>query len=244
MIQITGGTFQMGSNSGESDEQPVHTVKVKDFCICKFEVTIAEVLEWVNARGVVLQAGWIDLEDSDCPIRRNGTKYELNTATRFGQSARQPMVCISQRGANAYCQWLQTQHPGWVIRLPYEAEWEYAARAGSTTEYPWGDSITTADANIAGGPGVTTEVGKYRPNAWGLYDTVGNVWERCADNYDSDYYSSSPTDNPRGPEASGGSFVCRSGSWYNNATYARSADRNLLDPDRTLNNIGFRIVAE
>jgi formylglycine-generating enzyme required for sulfatase activity len=244
MKLIHGGTFQMGSNSGDSDESPVHTVKVSGFWIGAYEVTIAEVLEWVNARGVVLQASWIDLEDSDCPIRRNGTKYELNTASRFGKSARQPMVCISQRGANAYCQWLQTQHPGWVIRLPYEAEWECAARAGSTTEYPWGDSITTADANIDGGPGVTTEVGKYRPNAWGLYDMVGNVWEWCADNYDSDYYSSSPTDNPRGPEASGGSVVCRSGSWLNDATGARSARRSYGNPDLTSPNIGFRIVAE
>lgn len=154
------------------------------------------------------------------------------------------MVCISQRGANAYCQWLQTQHPGWVIRLPYEAEWEYAARAGSTTEYPWGDSITTADANIDGGPGVTTEVGKYRPNAWGLYDMVGNVWEWCADNYDSDYYSSSPTDNPRGPEAAGGSVVCRSGSWGSLATGARSARRCYGNPVNTGSLIGFRIVAE
>jgi formylglycine-generating enzyme required for sulfatase activity len=244
MIQIKGGTFQMGSNSGISDESPVHAVKVSGFWIGAYEVTIAEVLEWVNARGVVLQAGWIHLEDSDCPIRRNGTKYELNTASKFGKSARQPMVCISQWGAKAYCQWLQTQHPGWVIRLPYEAEWEYAARAGSTTEYPWGDSITTADANISGGPGVTTEVGKYRPNAWGLYDTVGNVREWCADNYDSDYYSSSPTDNPRGPEAAGGSVVCRSGSWYLNATVARSASRYGSNPDYTFNLIGFRIVAE
>ena len=244
MIQIKGGTFQMGSNIGESDEKPVHTAKVSGFWIGAYEVTIAEVLEWVNAPGVVLQAGWIDLGDSDCPIRRNGTKYELNTATTFGKSARQPMGCISQRGATAYCQWLQTQHPGWVIRLPYEAEWEYAARAGSTTKYPWGDSITTADANIDGGPGVTTEVGKYRPNAWGLYDTVGNVWEWCADNYDSDYYSSSPTDNPRGPEAAGVSVVCRSGSWFLYASDARSAHRSDYYPDYPTNSIGFRIVAE
>jgi formylglycine-generating enzyme required for sulfatase activity len=91
---------------------------------------------------------------------------------------------------------------------------------------------------------VTTEVGKYRPNAWGLYDTVGNVREWCADNYDSDYYSSSPTDNPRGPEAAGGSVVCRSGSWYLNATVARSASRYGSNPDYTFNLIGFRIVAE
>jgi len=244
MVRIKGGVFMMGSKNGEADEQPVHQVKPSDFSIGRNEVTNDEVLEWLNAPGVVLQDGWIDLGSEYCPIRRNGSKYELNTASKFGRSGKQPMVCISQRGAIAYCEWMKTRYPGWNIRLPYEAEWECAARAGSVTEYPWGDSITTADANISGGPGVTTEVGSYRPNAWGLYDTVGNVWEWCLDSYDKDYYGSSPAENPRGPAAAGGSVVCRSGSWDNNATLARSANRGYYDPDLTGSYIGFRIVAE
>jgi formylglycine-generating enzyme required for sulfatase activity len=244
MVQIKGGTFMMGSKNGEANEQPVHQVTVSDFLIRPYEVTIEEVLIWLNAPGVVLQDGWIDLDAEYCPIRRNGSKYELNTASEYGRSAQQPMVCISQRGAIAYCEWMKTLYPGWNIRLPYEAEWEYAARAGSVTEYPWGDTISTADANISGGPDVTTEVGSYRPNAWGLYDTVGNVYEWCLDSYDSDYYGSSPAENPRGPAAAGGSVVCRSGSWYGSATLARSADRLNSNPDRTLSFIGFRIVAE
>ncbi len=244
LVAIKGGSFMMGSNAGDSDEKPVHRVTVKDFWISQHEETTEEVLVWLNAPGVVVQDGWIDFDSEYCPIRRNGSKYELNTASKFGQSGQQPMVCISQRGAMAYCQWKQTLYPGWTIRLPYEAEWEYAARAGSTTEYPWGDSITTADANISGGPGVTTEVGAYRPNAWGLYDTAGNVWEWCLDSYDADYYSSSPTENPRGPAAAGGSVVLRSGSWRSDAAYARSAIRLNLNPDFTRSGIGFRIVAE
>ena len=244
LVAIKGGSFMMGSNNGDTDEKPVHRVTVKDFWIGPYEVTIEEVLVWLNAPGVVVQDGWIDFDSEYCPIRRNGSKYELNTASKFGQSGQQPMVCISQRGAMAFCQYLQTLYPGRTIRLPYEAEWEYAARAGSTTEYPWGDSITTADANISGGPGVTTEVGSYRPNAWGLYDTVGNVGEWCLDSYDEDYYSNSPTENPRGPAAAGGSVVCRSGSWGRYATNARSARRYHYYPDYTDGFIGFRIVAE
>ena len=244
LMLIKGGSFMMGSNAGNSDEKPVHRVNVKDFWISQHEETTEEVLVWLNAPGVVVQDGWIDYDSEYCPIRRNGSKYELNTASKFGQSGQQPMVGISQRGAMAYCQWKQTLYPGWTIRLPYEAEWEYAARAGSTTEYPWGDTITTADANISGGPGVTTEVGSYRPNAWGLYDTVGNCWEWCLDSYDKDYYSNSPTENPRGPAASGGSVVCRSGSWNSLAPYARSAHRGGFNPDLTNYFIGFRIVAE
>jgi len=244
LVAIKGGSFMMGSNAGQTDEKPVHRVNLADFWISQHEETTEEVLVWLNAPGVVLQYGWIDFDSEYCPIRRNGSKYELNAASKFGQSGQQPMVCISQRGAIAYCQWKQTLYPGWTIRLPYEAEWEYAARAGSTTEYPWGDSITTADANISGGPGVTTEVGAYRPNAWGLYDTVGNVWEWCLDSYDEDYYSNSPTENPRGPAAAGGSVVCRSGSWGSDATYARSADRLNYNPGNTGPVIGFRIVAE
>jgi formylglycine-generating enzyme required for sulfatase activity len=244
LVAIKGGSFMMGSNAGDSDEKPVHRVNVKDFWISQHEETTEEVLVWLNAPGVVVQDGWIDFDSEYCPIRRNGSKYELNTASKFGQSGQQPMVCISQRGAMAYCQWKQTLYPGWTIRLPYEAEWEYAARAGSTTEYPWGDTITTADANISGGPGVTTEVGAYRPNAWGLYDTAGNVYEWCLDWYDEDYYSNSPTENPRGPAAAGVSVVCRSGSWKSNAADARSAYRRGIFPDYTSNLIGFRIVAE
>ncbi|MFN9236476.1 MAG: formylglycine-generating enzyme family protein, partial [Planctomyces sp.] len=244
LVAIKGGSFMMGSNNGDTDEKPVHRVTVKDFWIGPYEVTIEEVLVWLNAPGVVVQDGWIDFDSEYCPIRRNGSKYELNTASKFGQSGQQPMVCISQRGAIAYCQWKQTLYPGWTIRLPYEAEWEYAARAGSTTEYPWGDTITTADANISGGPGGTTEVGAYRPNAWGLYDTVGNVGEWCLDSYDEDYYSNSPTENPRGPAAAGGSVVCRSGSWGRYATNARSANRVYGNPDGTSRYIGCRLGAE
>jgi formylglycine-generating enzyme required for sulfatase activity len=134
-------------------------------------------------------------------------------------------------------------------------EWEYAARAGSTTEFPWGDSCNGKEANIDGNYpfgistkgtylGVTTKVGSYPPNAWGLNDTVGNVREWCLDGYDEDFYERSPLRDPRNPEAPGGGVVCRSGSWGSNGTVTRSANRYGDTPGGMYGSVGFRVVAE
>ena len=90
---------------------------------------------------------------------------------------------------------------------------------------------------------VTKAVGSYRPNAWGLYDTVGNVWEWCGDWYEADYYQQSPKQDPHGP-SSGSGFLCRSGSWYGSELYARSGNRDDFNPDSSNRNTGFRVVAE
>ena len=164
------------------------------------------------------------------------------------------MICMSQIGAKAFCDWCSQQDPQHTYRLPWEAEWEYAARAGSRTEFPWGDNCNGTEANIDGdypfgtekkGPDlwVTRDVGSYRPNAWGLCDTVGNVWEWCGDWYDSGYYASSPQQDPQGP-TSGSGVLCRSGSWNSDGAVARSGNRNYDDPDDSLYGTGFRVVAQ
>jgi formylglycine-generating enzyme required for sulfatase activity len=255
MVRIQPGKFMMGSEKGDSDEQPVHEVEItRPFYIGIHEVTIGQILQWLNAPGVVVQEDWVNFDDSDCPIRKNGSRYELNTSTKFGKSDLQPMVCISHHGAKAFCVWCSQQDPQHKYRLPWEAEWEYAARAGSRTEFPWGDSCNGTEANIDGnypfgtseeGPylQVTTQVGAYRPNAWGLYDTVGNVWEWCGDRYDSGYYQVSPKQDPQGP-SSGSGFLCRSGSWSSSGANARSGNRNDSNPDYAFFFTGFRVVAE
>ncbi|MGV2333569.1 MAG UNVERIFIED_CONTAM: formylglycine-generating enzyme family protein [Planctomycetaceae bacterium] len=226
----------------------------KPFFIGIHEVTSGEILQWLNSPDVVLQQNWIDFNDSDCPIRENGSRYELNTSTKLGRSDKQPMVCISQLGAKAFCDWCSRQDPRHKYRLPWEAEWEYAARAGSQTEFPWGDSCNGPEANINGNypfgtsekgpyPAVTKDVGSYRPNAWGLFDTVGNVWEWCGDWYDEDYYQSSPKQDPTGP-SSGSGVLCRSGSWNDFGTFGRLGNRINFNPDFTFSNTGFRVVAE
>ena len=249
MVRIQPGKFMMGSEKGESDEQPVHEVEItRPFYIGIHEVTIGQILQWLNAPGVVLQENWIDFDNFHCPIRKNGSRYELNTSTKFGKSDLQPMVCISHHGAKAFCVWCSQQDPQHKYRLPWEAEWEYAARAGSRTEFPWGDICSGTEANIYGDlPGLylraTTQVGAYRPNAWGLYDTVGNVWEWCGDEYDSGYYQVSPKQDPQGP-SSGSGFLCRSGSWHSNRFRGRSGGRDYFGPANTDLGTGFRVVAE
>jgi len=232
MVPIAPGTFSMGSTGAgaSSDEKPVHNVTIsKPFYAGKYEVTVGQILTWLNSPGVTLKDEWIELDSSYCPVKKSGSKFELNTGNDFGKSRNQPMVTISWHGAKAFCDWCSQQDSKFKYRLPTEAEWEYMARAGSTTAYPWGDSCTSTQANISGGHGKTCNVGQYQPNAWGLYDSVGNVWEWCSDWYDSDYYTSSPSVDPRGPN-SGSSVVVRSGSWYGSAVDARSSYRNRTRP--------------
>jgi len=171
----------------------------------------------------------------------------------------QPVVNVSWNDAVEYAQWLSRQS-GKAYRLPIEAEWEYAARGGSSARNYWGNRKDDAcgHANVADqwakfiwsdgaihncddGHAVTAPVGRYRPNAFGLYDMMGNVWEWCSDWYDENYYGVSPKDNPQGP-SSGSSRVNRGGSWYSEPWYVRSADRVRFGPSVRGNDLGFRLV--
>lgn len=249
-VVIPAGEFLMGSNdsSADDDEQPVHQVQItKPFFAGQHEVTVGQILTWLNSSGVEVADNWIDFEDSDCPIKKSGSRYVLNTSSKFGKSDRQPMVQISWYGATAYCAWASQHVSGFRIRLPTEAEWEYMCRAGSTTKYPWGDSIDKDDANYGGDVGATTEVGKYPANAFGLSDMIGNVYEWCEDVYDSEFYASSAATQPNPANldsSSGSSRVVRGGSWFNHYyNDVRSSNRYNHTP-ALLNLIGFRVVAD
>jgi len=135
---------------------------------------------------------------------------------------------------------------GYVYRLPTEAEWEYACRAGTTTTYSFGDSESElGDYGWYGGnSGYRSHpVGGKKPNGWGLYDMHGNVYEWCQDYYAEDYYGKPPVVDPRGP--TGGRYrVIRSGSWRYIASFTRSAKRGKDPPSRRHYNLGFRVVCE
>ncbi len=129
-------------------------------------------------------------------------------------------------------------------RLPTEAEWEYAARAGTTTRYYWGDEFRTGNTwNRDNAGDQTHPVGQKPPNPWGLYDMSGNVWEWVADWYDRHYYERSPEHNPQGP-GSGEEKVIRGGSWYSGGEHQMSATRYWAEPNTRNSNLGFRCVRE
>ncbi|MBM3172002.1 MAG: formylglycine-generating enzyme family protein, partial [Bacteroidetes bacterium] len=124
-------------------------------------------------------------------------------------------------------------------RLPTEAEWEYACRAGTTTPYHTGNYLNSSQANFNENVGKTMPVGSYSPNAWGLYDMHGNVWEWCSDWYGD--YSSGAQTNPKGP-SSGSHRVLRGGSCFNSGRYCRSAHRFNYLPSLRSDGLGFRLV--
>jgi formylglycine-generating enzyme required for sulfatase activity len=179
----------------------------------------------------------------------------------FEQTDEHPVVCVSWNDAAAFCKWLGGKE-GRPHRLPTEAEWEYACRAGTTTRYSSGDDPETlagagnvADAAVKtkfpglaqhalkAGDGYvfTSPAGSFRPNAFGLYDMHGNAWQACADWYGAEYYAASPADDPVGPD-SGNGRVHRGGSWFVGPADARSAGRSGAAPDHRGNGTGFRVA--
>jgi formylglycine-generating enzyme required for sulfatase activity len=220
MVLIPAGEFQMGSNDGEGNQKPIHTVYLDAFYIDKYEVTNAQYKKFMDATGYKAPESW------------NDSNYN---------APNQPVIGVSWDDAKAYADWAGE-------RLPTEAEWEKAARGGLVGKrYPWGDNITHDNANYDGTGGkdiweFTSPVGSFAPNGYGLYDMAGNVWEWCADWYDSNYYASSPKSNPTGPN-SGLSRVLRGGSWYDgNGLTLRTAYRDYNDPTTTDYGLGFRCV--
>jgi formylglycine-generating enzyme required for sulfatase activity len=212
-VLIPAGTFMMGSEKGLSDERPVRKVTIsKPFYLGKFEVTQKQ---WEGVMG------------------RNPSNFK---------GAKNPVDSVSWEDCQTFIQKLCEKVPGQTFRLPTEAEWEYACRAGSTTEYGYGDD-TVGLGNYAwyyGNSGSKTHpVGEKKPNAWGLYDMHGNVWEWCADWYGN--YDSNAATDPVGPSF-GVPRVLRGGSWGHIAAYCRSANRVSTYPSSRYHDFGLRVV--
>jgi formylglycine-generating enzyme len=263
MLLIRGGTFQMGSDDGGSDEKPVHSVTVSDFYLGKYEVTVAEFRAFVEATGHKTDAEKEDGSytwDGATWEKKSGINWRLDTE---GKTAidNHPVIHVSWNDATAYCQWM-SKKTGQTFRLPTEAEWEYAAGNGSRhTKYSWGngDPSGKKGGNVrdetsqqlfswgsifegyTDGYARTAPVGLYDPNDFGLYDMTGNVWEWCSDWYSSDYYNNSPSNNPMGP-SSGSYRVIRGGSWYNYPQGCRVAFRNYVAPGARSYIFGFRLA--
>lgn len=217
MVLIAPGSFQMGSTAGYSEELPVHTVHItQPFWVGAYEVTQAEY---------------------QAVMGRNPSRF---------QGANRPVEMVTWDDAWNYCAALTALEDaagnvpaGYQYRLPTEAEWEYCCRAGTTTEWNTGSSPSCAQVNKVFCVNQTVAVGSYAPNAWGLYDTHGNVWEWCLDGWMTNYPSGPVAD----PYVAVGSWrSLRGGGWFETPFWCRSAKRHRQPQSYWGNHIGFRVV--
>ena len=244
MVEIPAGSFEMGSNenfTGNADwdnrYKPVHSVRIsKTFALAKTELTRGQFAAFVSASGY--DAG------NSCSIW-TGSKWE-DTAGRnwrnpgFSQSDADPVTCVNWEDAQAYVQWL-SQKSGKSYRLPSEAEWEYACKAGSTQAYCGSDSVDSVAWYNGNSGSKTHAVAGKQANAWGLFDMTGNVWEWTQDCW-NETYSGAPTDGTAWSSGTCGQRAIRGGSWYYAPQIVRAAVRS--GGDTTLRNYfrGFRLA--
>jgi formylglycine-generating enzyme required for sulfatase activity len=288
MVRIPAGEFLMGSDEppevtaayfkqtyGEQspkpddfqDEHPQHRVRItRPFYLGAHHVTRGQFRQFVADTGYKTDAekgekpGAFGLNPDKKTFGFNADYSWRNAG--FPQTDKHPVVCVSWDDAVAFCKWLGGKQ-GKTYRLPTEAEWEYACRAGTTSWYSCGDdpeALATV-GNVADAAGkaqfplwkgtikasdgfvFTSPVGSFKPNAFGLYDMHGNPWQWCADWYDARYYKVSPTDDPRGLKT-GTIRVRRGGSWSSPVRFCRSASRGYYGPGFTSDLMGFRVAGE
>jgi formylglycine-generating enzyme required for sulfatase activity len=267
MLPIPGGSYLMGSPASEKgrvkDEGPQHPVQIRPFWMGKMEVTWDEYDIWRKEEGVESP------KQNDAKLKVNADALTGPTPPyvdpTFGHGKEgNPAICITHHAVMEYCRWL-SKKTGKIYRLPTEAEWEWACRAGTTTAYSFGDDPKPL-GDYAWFKDNSEELahpaGKKKPNPWGLCDMHGNVAEWCLDHYDKDYYSKFPPDKlTLGPvflpTEKRWSHVARGGSWADDAAKCRSAARRgselswiKQDPNRPRSIwwltdaefVGFRVV--
>jgi sulfatase modifying factor 1 len=222
LVRIPEGSFLMGSDAAQENEQPVHRVLVRAFAIGRFPVTNREYASFLQAAGHGVPNSW--------------------KTPRF-QHPDQPVVAVSWFDALADCRWLRDVS-GKPYRLPTEAEWEKAARGGVEGQrFPWGNDLPPWMNPHGRGEAVEQPdlVGHDPPNGYGLHNMGDLVHIWCHDWYAADYYRWSPPDNPQGP-ATGTRRASRGGSWRHRLKVTRCAARSSLPPDRTFTDYGFRVA--
>jgi len=267
MRYLPGGTFRMGDGQGNDDEKPAHLVRLDAFAMCRTPVTWGDYKRFCEAADNHWPE-WLE-EGSSYHLDSGSDKHYPNRGVAR-EAVDLPVVGISWDDARAYCEWLG-ELTGKQYRLPTEAEWEYACRAGTETRWSFGNKERDLGeyAWYAGNAdGKLHPVAEKRPNPWGLYDMHGNVWEWCADWYAKDYYAQSASalearasgtgktasgaavdaSSPReaasdnpSGPASGSYRVVRGGSWGYGAGDCRSAYRSIRRPSDRRDFLGFRL---
>jgi formylglycine-generating enzyme required for sulfatase activity len=294
LLRIPAGEFVMGSEESIeslqrayplaekyrlenlSDEAPAHMVRItRPFYMGATEVTVGQFRKFVDMSGYVPESiadgtgGYGYNAQYDASKTKRGDAFEgrdvryswLNPG--FAQTDTHPVVNVTWGDAQALAEWLSKKE-GHSYHLPTEAQWEYAARAGTTTRYYCGDEPKCllkiantfdeaakplwpqfASNALPGNDGYafTAPVASFAPNAFGLYDMLGNVWQWTQDLYAEDYYAKSPVEDPQGPQE-GGVYVRRGGSWHTWSLYARSSYRNWNSPQTRYTLVGIRLIMD
>jgi formylglycine-generating enzyme required for sulfatase activity len=271
LVRVPAGKFMMGSPKTEKHrgtDEAQHEVTIsKAFYMGATHVTVDQFAAFANDSGYKTDAekdggsvGY-EIEDGKLTFKKvDGASWRKPS---FDQKGDHPVVQVSWNDAKAFCDWL-SKKSGKKVALPTEAQWEYACRAGTKTAYPWGDSPDDGKGwancpdqglkkKLPNAPAAwtffswddgfvfTSPVGSFKPNAFGLYDMIGNAWEWCSDWCDGDYYANSPKTDPQGP-ASGLTRVLRGGCWFSSPRLCRSAMRLRNAPVIRYGSIGFRVV--
>lgn len=252
VVNIPAGTFIMGSPIGEPDrflDEVQHSVSLSAYRMSKYEINNVQYAAFLNAKSIGSNGIWATGPYPTQPLiytdSTMGLVYTGGQWVSAASKANAPVVKVTWYGAASFAQYVGG-------RLPTEAEWEYAARANTTTSFSTGTCLSNTQANynwayaaqgctnaITTSPGTTQIVGSYPANAYGLYDMQGNVWEWCADWYGA--YPTSAVSNPTGP-VSGSTRVSRGGSWSYFADPCRSALRYPNPPTFYNNSGGIRVV--
>ena len=236
-VTVAGGAFQMGSTAGRTNESPIHGVTLSQFSISKYEITNVQYATFMNDIGANGNGSFNGVEYLD--MAGVGVQISHTSGDFIANSGKEnyPVIEVSWFGAKAYAEY-------YGGRLPTEAEWEFAAKGGnSSSGYIYSGSNTLDDVawSTANSGGTTHPIGTKNANELGIHDMSGNVWEWTNDWFGSDYYGSSPSDDPQGL-TSGIRRVNRGGSWNGSVSYSRVAYRNGSNPVNTYENLGFRPV--
>jgi formylglycine-generating enzyme required for sulfatase activity len=249
LVYVRGGSFEMGSDKGESDEKPLHNITLSNYFIGKYEVTVGQFRKFITATGYKTSA---DINGGS--YLWNGNQWKLQPGVNWEFDAlgfkrpeteeNHPVIHVSWTDAFEYTKWLSLV-TGKAYRLPTEAEWEFAARGGMSSNgytYAGSNDINQVAWSLDNKSNQTYPVGKKQPNELGIYDMTGNVWEWCNDWYDADYYAKSPSMNPQGSKT--GLFkVIRGGSWGGLSNFNRVTFRYRYFPGNRGKFNGFRIAA-
>ncbi len=272
-VLIPSGHFRMGAselqqlNQYNSCEYPAHDVTIsRPFLLGRYEVTVFDFARFAADTGYRTEAEQSGLGANSLNLVDGGIQqlpHTIWSSPGFVQTDRHPVVCVSWADASAFCDWL-SRKSGQVVRLPTEAEWEYACRAGTATRFNTGDLWSSLEGHgnfgdkslqqsfpLAGGTAdwndgavFTNAVGAFRPNQFGLYDMHGNVGEWCLDWFSSDRYTAASEVDPVGPTEATDWRAVKGGSWYNSPESCRCSGRHDGIETMASTTNGFRVLVE